>query len=55
RAQVSDRHANFILNQGGATAGDILRIIRHVQETVENRWCLLLNPEVKILGEFCSV
>lgn len=52
-AQVSQRHANFILNRGGATATDILKLIRHVQATVEERWSLALNPEVKILGEFC--
>lgn len=52
-AEVSKRHANFILNRGGATATDILQLIRHVQATVEERWSLPLNPEVKILGEFC--
>jgi UDP-N-acetylmuramate dehydrogenase len=51
-AQVAQRHANFILNCGGATAGDIFRLIRHVQEQVEQQWALLLEPEVKILGEF---
>lgn len=51
-AQVSTQHANFILNCGGATASDILRLIRHVQHQVETRWSLPLKPEVKILGEF---
>ncbi|MFE4107674.1 UDP-N-acetylmuramate dehydrogenase [Almyronema epifaneia] len=51
-AQVSTQHANFILNCGGATASDILRLIRHVQHQVETRWALPLKPEVKILGEF---
>lgn len=51
-AQVAHRHANFILNCGGATAGDIFRIIRHVQEQVENHWSLSLEPEVKLMGEF---
>jgi UDP-N-acetylmuramate dehydrogenase len=51
-AQVSQLHANFILNCGGAKADDILRLIRHVQAQVFERWSLWLEPEVKILGEF---
>ena len=51
-AQVAHRHANFILNCGGATASDILRLIRHVQQQVEAQWSLHLKPEVKFLGEF---
>lgn len=51
-AKVAERHANFILNCGGAKATDILQIIHHVQQQVEQHWSLLLEPEVKILGEF---
>ncbi|MBD1914223.1 MULTISPECIES: UDP-N-acetylmuramate dehydrogenase [unclassified Leptolyngbya] len=51
-AQVAHRHANFILNCGRATASDILRLIRHVQTEVDHRWNLLLEPEVKVIGEF---
>jgi len=51
-AQVAHRHANFILNCGRATASDILRLIQHVQAEVEHRWNLLLEPEVKVIGEF---
>ncbi len=51
-AQVAERHANFILNCGGATATDIFQLIRHVQHKVEQQWSLLLEPEVRILGEF---
>ncbi len=51
-AQVAERHANFILNCGGATASDIFQLIHHVQRSVEQRWSLLLEPEVKILGDF---
>lgn len=52
QAQVAQRHANFILNCGKASASDILRLIRHVQEQVANHWSVELQPEVKILGEF---
>lgn len=55
KAQVAHRHANFILNCGGATASDIFRLIRHVQQQVEQQWALCLEPEVKILGEFQAV
>ncbi|NJP09334.1 MAG: UDP-N-acetylmuramate dehydrogenase [Leptolyngbyaceae cyanobacterium RU_5_1] len=51
-AQIAQRHANFILNCGTATATDIFQLIRHVQQEVEQRWLLWLEPEVKILGEF---
>ena len=51
-AQVAERHANFILNCGGAKANDIFQIIRHVQQQVERHWSLCLEPEVRILGEF---
>lgn len=51
-AQIAQRHANFILNCGGATASDIFNLIRHAQEEVEKRWSLCLEPEVKMLGEF---
>ncbi|MEB3343094.1 MAG: UDP-N-acetylmuramate dehydrogenase [Okeania sp.] len=54
-AQVAHRHANFILNCGGATANDILRLIHHVQEEVEKQWSLLLKPEVKVMGDFSKV
>ncbi|MBD2306115.1 UDP-N-acetylmuramate dehydrogenase [Chroococcidiopsis sp. FACHB-1243] len=51
-AQVAQRHANFILNCGGAKANDIWQLIRYVQRHVEERWSLLLEPEVKTIGEF---
>lgn len=50
KAQVSSLHANFILNRGGATAADIFRLICHIQEQVEQKWSLSLEPEVKFLG-----
>lgn len=52
-AQVSQRHANFILNCSGAKASDIFQLISYIQQQVEQRWGIWLEPEVKILGEFC--
>jgi UDP-N-acetylmuramate dehydrogenase len=51
-AQVSDKHANFIINTGGATAADIANLIDHVQATVERHTGIRLVPEVKrVAGE----
>ena len=52
QAQVAERHANFILNCGGATASDIFKLIRHIQGIVDDKWSLQLRPEVQILGDF---
>ncbi|MBK1721719.1 UDP-N-acetylmuramate dehydrogenase [Thiocystis violacea] len=52
-AQVSEKHANFILNTGDATASDIARLISHVQDAVERQTGIRLIPEVRrIAGEF---
>lgn len=54
-AQVAEKHANFIVNRGGATATDIYNLIAHVQKRVNLLWGLQLHPEVKILGTFDPV
>ncbi|BAY10373.1 UDP-N-acetylmuramate dehydrogenase [Calothrix sp. NIES-2098] len=51
-AQVAQLHANFIVNRGGAKASDIFCLIRHIQQQVQDRWSISLEPEVKMLGEF---
>ena len=45
-AVVSPKHANFIVNTGTATAGDVRRLIAHVQHTVRRRFDLDLNLEI---------
>jgi UDP-N-acetylmuramate dehydrogenase len=50
-ARVSEKHANFIVNGGGATATDIERLILEVQAAVELKTGVRLHPEVKIVGE----
>ncbi|MGB3788626.1 MAG: UDP-N-acetylmuramate dehydrogenase [Phormidesmis sp.] len=52
KAQVSTLHANFIVNLGGATASDVLSLIRHIQTVVCDRDGIQLETEVKILGKF---
>lgn len=49
-AQVSTKHANFIVNRGHATAGDVLDLIRLVGKTVEEKSGVSLELEVKIVG-----
>ena len=51
-AQIAQRHANFILNCGGAKANDIYNLINHVQQQVQQNWSVWLHPEVRMLGEF---
>jgi UDP-N-acetylmuramate dehydrogenase len=50
-ASVSDKHANFIINHGGATARDIESLILKVQETVARTRGITLATEVRIVGE----
>ena len=50
-AVVSKLHANFIVNQGKAKAGDIEQLIKLVSESVEKHHGVVLIPEVKIVGE----
>lgn len=50
-AQVADKHANFILNTGDATAADIETLIALVADTVERHSGVRLQAEVRIIGE----
>lgn len=50
-AVVSEKHANFIVNDGAATGGDLERLIRYVQATVERVHGVTLVPEVRIVGK----
>ncbi len=51
-AQVSEKHCGFIINRGAATATEIWQLIQKVRDTVYDRFGVLLEPEVKLLGEF---
>ncbi|MCC6302416.1 MAG: UDP-N-acetylmuramate dehydrogenase [Gammaproteobacteria bacterium] len=50
-AEVSRKHANFIVNDGTATAADIEALILRVRDTVERQQGVRLAPEVRIVGE----
>ena len=51
-ATVSDVHANFIVNTGGATAADVLELIGLIRDTVKDMHDIELRPEVRFLGSF---
>ncbi len=51
-AQVSTKHAGFIINTGGATCEDIKRLRDHVIETVKEKFGVTLETEVKFVGEY---
>lgn len=50
-AAVSEKHAGFIVNRGGASASDIIMLMNIVRETVYDRFGVMLEPEVRIIGE----
>jgi UDP-N-acetylmuramate dehydrogenase len=49
-AEVSPMHANYIVNTGGATAGDVRGLIEQVRRRVEQEFGARLEPEVKVIG-----
>ena len=49
-AAISARHANVIVNEGGATAADVLTLMRLARDTVRERFGITLAPEVELLG-----
>lgn len=51
-AQISEVHANFIVNTGGASALDVVRLVRHIRSVVSERHGIELRPEIKFLGAF---
>ena len=49
---ITPRHANIMINQGGATAADVRALIARVQEIVLERTGYRLEPEISFVGEF---
>ena len=48
-AQVSEKHAGFVINRGGATCADVLALMEHVQDEVLRQFGVQLEPEVRVL------
>lgn len=51
-ASVSEVHANFIVNNGGATAADVLTLVERIREAVRQTHGVELTPEVRTIGRF---
>lgn len=49
-AKISEMHGNFIVNAGNATAGDVLKLIQHVKDTIFNLYQIRMETEVEIIG-----
>ena len=49
-AEISTRHANVIVNTGGATAADVLALMERMRDEVSSRFAITLSPEVEMLG-----
>lgn len=49
-AQVAEKHCGFVVNRGGATAADVLQLMKDVSEKVKEQFGVSLDPEVKMLG-----
>lgn len=50
-ARLSPKHANFVENAGGATAADVLAVMASARRKVHERFGVVLEPEVQVLGE----
>lgn len=51
-AQISPKHANFIINNGHATAADYFKLVQFVQTQAQDKLGITLEPEIKFLGQF---
>lgn len=48
-AAVSEKHSGFIINKGGATAGDVIALLKAVSETVLEKTGIMLEPEIRVI------
>ena len=51
-AKVSEKHCGFVINYSGATASDIMDVINDVTDRVKECFSVVLEPEVRIIGDF---
>lgn len=51
-AAVSDKHCGFVINKDSATASDIYNLCKHIQKTVQDKFGVQLELEVRTLGDF---
>ena len=53
-AQISELHANFIVNRGGATAADVVALVCRARDAVRERFAVTLEPEVHVAGDWST-
>ena len=51
-AQISEKHCGFVINKGGATAEDVVNLMEETKKIVMEKFGVVLEPEIKRLGEF---
>lgn len=51
-AQVSEKHCGFVINRNDATAADVRKLVQDVQTKVQERFGVMLEPEIKMIGDF---
>lgn len=51
-ARVSEKHCGFVINAGNATSKDVYDVIKHVQKTVLEKLGVVLETEVRLIGDF---
>lgn len=51
-AQVSEKHAGFVINTGNATSGDVYKLIEHIKDVIYKKNSVMLECEVKFIGKF---
>jgi UDP-N-acetylmuramate dehydrogenase len=55
KAQISEKHCGFVINKGGATAKEVRTLIEDVIQIVNTKFGVMLEPEVRFLGEFQQI
>ena len=50
-AQVSEKHAGFVINKGNAKSADVLELIKHVREVVYKEKGVVIEPEVRLIDD----
>ena len=50
-AQVSEKHAGFIVNRGGATSDDMIKLIGHIKNTISENYGVDLECEIRLIPE----
>lgn len=50
-AEISTKHAGFVVNKGKATANDVLELVKHVQKQVKEKFNIDIELEILVLGD----